>query len=57
MGQSRRGVMGLLEVQVSLLIMATLRFIQLMAPLPLLKVMGQSRRGVMRVLEAQAHLQ
>jgi hypothetical protein len=44
MGQSRRGVMGLLEVQVSLLIMATLRFIQLMAPLPLLKVMGFTPR-------------
>jgi hypothetical protein len=42
MGQSRRGVAQVLEAQVRPLIVAILRFIQLMVPLLLLKLMGQS---------------
>jgi hypothetical protein len=46
MGQSRRGVPHMLEARVHPLVVITLRFIQLMVPLLLLKLMGQSKRGV-----------
>jgi hypothetical protein len=49
MGQSRHGVVQMLEAQVHPLIVAIPRFIQLTVPLPPLKLMDQSRRGVMRV--------
>jgi hypothetical protein len=53
MGQSRRGVAQVLEAQVRPLIVAILRFIQLLVPLLPLKPMEQSRRGVPHLLEAQ----
>ncbi|VVM18578.1 hypothetical protein BSPWISOXPB_1629 [uncultured Gammaproteobacteria bacterium] len=46
MVQSRRGVTRILEAQVHPLVVAILRFIQLMVPLLPLKPMVQSRRGV-----------
>jgi hypothetical protein len=55
MGQSRRGVAQVLEAQVRPLIVVILRFIQLMVPLLLLKLMGQSRCGVPHMLEARVH--
>jgi hypothetical protein len=42
-----------MEAQVHPLVVTIPRFIQIMAPLPLLKRMDQSRRGVIRVMEAQ----
>ncbi|VVH64525.1 hypothetical protein BSPLISOX_360 [uncultured Gammaproteobacteria bacterium] len=51
MGQSRRGVIQVLEVQVHPLVAAIPRFIQLGVPLPPLKLMEQSRRGVIRIVE------
>ncbi|VVM21043.1 hypothetical protein BSPWISOXPB_6346 [uncultured Gammaproteobacteria bacterium] len=56
MAQSRRGVLHMLEAQVHPLVVAILRFIQLIVPLPPLKPMAQSRRGVIQILEAQARL-
>ncbi|VVM28117.1 hypothetical protein BSPWISOXPB_6561 [uncultured Gammaproteobacteria bacterium] len=50
MAQSRRGVTQITEVQVHLLVAATLRFIQLRTPLPPLRPMAQSRCGVEREL-------
>jgi hypothetical protein len=38
-----------------LLVVAILRFIQLVVPLPPLKPMAQSRRGVIQILEVQVH--
>jgi hypothetical protein len=46
----------MLEAQVHPLVVAILRFIQLIVPLPPLKPMAQSRRGVIQILEAQARL-
>jgi hypothetical protein len=45
----------MLEARVHPLVVITLRFIQLMVPLLLLKLMGQSKRGVTQIMEAQAH--
>jgi hypothetical protein len=41
----------MLEAQARLLVVAIPKFIQLMVPLPPLKLMEQSRRGVIRMLE------
>jgi hypothetical protein len=41
----------MLEARVHPLVVITLRFIQLMVPLLLLKLMGQSKRGVTQIME------